>query len=98
MHVMICWEVKSTGPKSLETAKLMKAALDGYSWVRPIKNVYIVKVATAEERGALKDSLIAAIKESGEKVHLVITPPMAGGGYTGWLPRDLWERIDQRTK
>lgn len=98
MHVTVSWDISATGPRWTEINDLMKGALKGYSWVRPLKSLYIVKVASAEDRTILKDGLVRVIKSVDEKVHVLITPPMEGGTYTGWLPKGLWEKINQRTK
>lgn len=98
MHVTLSWEITATGERWTQINNALKGALKGYSWVRPLKTLYVVKVDSAEDRQELKDSLLAVIRSTQEKVHLVITPPMDGGSYTGWLPRDLWDKINQRTK
>lgn len=98
MHVTVSWDISATGNRWNEINNLMKGALKGYSWVRPLKTLYVVKVDSAEERIELKDALVEVIKSVSETVHLIITPPMEGGNYTGWLPKSLWEKINQRAK
>ena len=98
MHVTLSWEITATGQRWTEINNALKGALKGYSWVRPLKTLYVVKLASAEERQELKDAILGVIKSVDESVHLVITPPMEGGSYAGWLPRDLWDKINQRTK
>lgn len=98
MHVTVSWDISATGPRWLEINELMKGALKGYSWVRPLKSLYIVKVDSLEDRTALKDGLVNVVKSVDEKIHFLITPAMEGGTYSGWLPKSLWEKINQRTK
>ena len=98
MHVTLSWEITATGDRWMQVNNALKAALKGYSWVRPLKTLYVVEVKSAQDRQELKDALLAVIKATPEKVNLVITPPMEGGSYTGWLPKDLWDKINQRTK
>lgn len=99
MHVTVSWDISATGTKWTEINNEMKGTLQGYSWVRPLKSLYVVKVDSPEERGELKDALISIIKKNKDrKIHLLITPLMQGGSYTGWLPKSLWEKLDQRTK
>jgi hypothetical protein len=98
MHVTVSWDISATGNRWTEINNLMKGALEGYSWVRPLKTVYILKVDSVEERTELKNALVNVIKSVDEKVHVLITPPMEGGSYSGWLPKSLWEKINQRAK
>ncbi len=98
MHVTLAWDITATGDRWSQINTALKGVLKGYSWVRPLRTVYIVKVSSSEERQQLKDALIAVVESVSEKVHFIITPPMEGGKYTGWLPRDLWDKINQRTK
>ena len=97
MHVTVSWDITASGSRFVEINNLMKEALKGYSWVRPLKSVYIVKVESADRRAELKNGLVNVIKTVNETVHLLITPPMEGGTYSGWLPKDLWEKINLRT-
>ncbi|WP_157648208.1 hypothetical protein [Burkholderia ubonensis] len=98
MHVTVSWDISAAGDKWNEINEKMKGALKGYSWVRPLKSVYVVNVDSAEDRLELKNNLIEVVKSSDERVNFIITPPMDGGSYSGWLPKSLWEKINQRTK
>lgn len=98
MHITVSWDIYATGQKLDELNNEMKEALQGYSWVRPLKSTYIVKINSNEERTELKNALVKIIAKSDKKIHLLISPPMDGGVYTGWLPKGLWEKINQRTK
>ena len=98
MHVTLCWEIAATDERWTEINNALKGALKGYSWVRPLKTLYVVKVSSSEERKQLKDALVTVVKSVDEKVYFVLTPLMEGSGYSGWLPRDLWDKINQRTK
>ena len=76
----------------------MKEKLKGYSWVRPLSTFYVVKVSSSDHRDQLIDQLVSVAKANTEKIHFVASPAMTGGGYNGWLPKDLWDKINQRTK
>ncbi|CAI9009773.1 MULTISPECIES: hypothetical protein [Burkholderia] len=98
MHVTISWDISASDNRWSEINDMMKAKLKGYSWVKPLKSVYVVKVDSLEDRIELKDALNDVIKSVDEKIHLLITPAMEGGTYAGWLPKGLWEKINLRTK
>lgn len=98
MHVMLTWEIQAQGERWTAINTQLKDVLKGYSWVRPLRATYIVKVNSPENRLELKTSIIDVIKSTNEKINFVMTPAMEGGSYTGWLPKDLWDKVNQRTK
>lgn len=97
MHIMLAWYVV-TEDKSEQKAvnDRMKEALSGYSWVRVMPSVYVVKIDEADERDVLHERLKETVKGISETVHYLISPLMEGGRYTGWLPKRLWPKINER--
>ena len=96
MHVVVAWEIKaSAADRAPELNSALKQALSGYSWVRVLGNVYVVKVRSESDRHDLGESLKSVARELGG-VNILYTPAMEGGRYNGWLPRDLWAKIRQR--
>lgn len=98
MHVAICWDISATGARWNAINEKLKAEIKSYSWVRPLGTLYVVKVTSTEDRDSLVDRLTAIVKNLPEKVHFVVTPTMSGGRYNGWLPKDLWDKINERTE
>ena len=94
--MMVAWEVKASAA-SQESAinDAFKAALSGYSWVRALGSVYVVKVRSESDRHDLGESLKSVARDF-KGVNIIYTPAMEGGRYNGWLPRDLWAKIRQR--
>jgi hypothetical protein len=96
VHVMVAWEIKAAeAARRAEISSALKEALKGYSWVRAVGNVYIVKVRSEDDRRNLGNGLKDVAREFGE-VNIIYSPAMEGGRYNGWLPRDLWQKIRQR--
>lgn len=97
MHVTLSWDISAEGARWNEINEKLKAEIKNYSWVRPLKTVYVVKVASLEDRNSLTERLISVIKSNNYDVNVMVTPVMTGGRYNGYLPRDLWEKINERT-
>ena len=96
VHVMVAWEVTAAdAAKRAEINSALKAALKGYSWVRALGSVYVVRVGSDEERDSLGESLKNVARQSGG-VHIIYSPAMEGGRYNGWVPKALWPKIRQR--
>jgi hypothetical protein len=96
MHIMLAWNVTiddETDRKA--TNDRMRGALDGYSWVRVMPSVYVVKIDEADERDRLQERLREIAKEE-DAVKYIISPLMTGGQYNGWLPKRLWPKINER--
>jgi hypothetical protein len=98
MHTMLVWEVTAGEARRKQIDEALRAKLRGYSWVRPLGSVYVVKVQSAEERDELRKALVEVIKANAEKIHLIVSPLMEGGRYGGFLPKALWEKLNLRTK
>jgi hypothetical protein len=98
MHVMLSWDISAQGDRWKLIDKLMVEALKPHSWVRPLKTVYVLRLADEAERKALRERLIEAAKSVPEKVLFLMTPAMAGGSYNGFLPSDAWPKIQERSK
>jgi hypothetical protein len=93
---MVAWEVKAADARRQEEiSSALKEALRGYSWVRALGSVYIVKVRSDDDRDNLGESLKNVAREL-DGVNIIYSPAMEGGRYNGWLPRSLWQKIRQR--
>jgi hypothetical protein len=96
-HVLVAWEIKgATDERNKQLRTALKEQLKGYSWVRVLQDVHIVKIDSVEDRLLLKERLAGVARVEGN-VNLILTPLMVGGTYSGWLPRQLWPKIRQRT-
>lgn len=93
---MVAWEIKvADAARRTEISSALREALKGYSWVRALGSVYIVKVTSDEDRNNLGESLKDVSRKLGG-VNIIYSPAMQGGRYNGWLPTDLWPKIRQR--
>ena len=93
---MVAWEVKANASgQGSDINAALKGALSGYSWVRALGSVYVVKIRSESDRHDLAERLKSVARDLGG-VNIICTPAMEGGRYNGWLPRDLWAKIRQR--
>ncbi|MGB3499185.1 MAG: hypothetical protein WBA49_13350 [Rhodanobacter lindaniclasticus] len=97
MHIVVSWDISASGSRLTEVNEQMRQALKGYSWARPLKSFYVVRVASEEQRKDIRDKLLAVAKSVAETVHFVVSPVMAGGRYDGYLPRDMWAKLNERS-
>jgi hypothetical protein len=95
VHVMVAWDIKAAEPLRSEIRTALLQALHGYSWVRALGSVYIVKVGSPEARDRVGEALKDVARNFGG-VNIIYSPAMEGGQYNGWLPKALWPRIRQR--
>ena len=99
MHFGVSWDIEAEGQRWTEINNAMKKGLSGYSWVRPLATFYIVKVNSQYDWNFIHKNLTGvAEKIYPRKVNFVMGPLMSGGGYNGWLPKELWPKIRERTK
>jgi hypothetical protein len=95
MHLLVTWQVRTISKQAtLETA--LEGAIKPYSWVKPMSNAYVVHVTTTAEYDSVTSALIDVARSNQDDIWIVITPPMNGGRYTGWLPRNYWDEVNSR--
>lgn len=100
MHFVVSWNIKTDPPNSArlnEINEAMKKGLGNYSWVRPLKTFYIVKVKSQSDWNKIHNDLVEIAKKFGKEVNFIMSPLISGGQYNGWLPGDLWPKIRERT-
>ncbi len=96
MHFIVSWEIKGQGLAKSAIASRLRECLSGYSWVRPLRNFYIVRARSELDRLILIDRFKEVATTHKKKVSFVASPLMKGGKYRGWLPGKYWGMIDKR--
>lgn len=89
MHVAVCWHTPNGVHQQLQNA------INSWSWVRPFGNFYIVGINAESDREEIVDALTQVARIHPD-IRFLVSPAMRGQ-YQGWLPRDLWNAINQRT-
>jgi hypothetical protein len=96
LHLQISWDIKASEPRWSQLNKTLSECLEGYSWVKPLKTTYIVQIPSLEARKEIRERLIAVCRTHTNEINVLISPAMQGGQYSGWLPKDLWPKIQKR--
>jgi len=97
MHVVVSWDISTGKPRWDEINERLKEGLSGYSWVRPLTTFYVVRIGSEADRAILRDRLVAVARSVAETVYIVVSPAMAGGRYDGYLPKDTWPELNERS-
>ncbi len=98
MHIAVTWDISASGEIWSSINERMRDVLKPYSWARPLSTFYVVKVNGEYDRTAIREGLTAIASSSSSTVHFVVTPLMSSGSYDGYLPKDMWDNINERTK
>ena len=103
MHVMVAWDVGGGKEVPGKVNGALKEALEGYSWVRPMRGVVIVRVRDSADRDEVVDRLIKAVDQVEQveqvDVKLIVSPGMPRGwDYEGYLTEKAWKAIEDRTQ
>jgi len=97
VHLVVSWDISAAGERHAELNKNMRNALEGFSWARPLTTFYVVKVDSESDRTAIHNRLLEVAKSDSATVNFIISPVMAGGRYDGYLPSDMWEKLNKRS-
>ena len=98
MHIVISWDIKAEGDRWNKLDDALRKAIGPYSWVRPLTTFYIVKIPDPSYREIILNNMLGVAKPAPETIHIVISPVMSSGTYTGYLPQDMWQKINERTQ
>jgi hypothetical protein len=97
MHFVVSWDISAQGEEWTRINNDLVAVLKPYSWVRPLTTLYVVNVSSQETWNTILAALQSTAQRHG-KVNFLMTPLMQGGGYNGFLPTNLWNEINMRSK
>jgi hypothetical protein len=98
MHIIISWDISTKDKRWEEINEELKEALSSYSWVRPLSTFYVVRIVSEADRKTIRDRLVKVARSVSETVHIILSPMMSGGQYDGFLPKDMWEKLSERSK
>jgi hypothetical protein len=96
MHVVISWDIVGSNNWEMINEEL-KACIASHSWVKPLNTVYVVKVASLQDRDMIMERFTYVARRYPNDVQILCTPIMSGGAYHGWLPENMWTEINLRT-
>ena len=97
MHIAVTWDISASGNRWKEINDQMREVLRPFSWVRPLTTFFVVRVSGRGDQDSIRNGLLAVAKSVSEQVHFVVSPIMSPGRYDGYLPKDMWAELNQRT-
>ena len=76
----------------------MEAALVGLDFLRVFPGAGVVGLVAETQRAEIQQRLTGASHQLGNRVHVLISPPMQGGTgfYLGHLASNLWEQLNKK--
>lgn len=98
MHITISWDIKAEEPEWSQLNKELRKCFKGYSWVKPLKTFYIIKINDIDNRKSIKAKIINLCQKNKKKINIIISPAIDSNTYSGWLPKPMWDKIKKRTE
>lgn len=99
MHIVVSWDITNAsepGAWSMWDERL-KEVIQPYSWVRPLKTVYVISVPNEDSRRRIITGLQNVSHQALGHIHILVSPAMVGGQYDGLLPQNLWSELNTRS-
>jgi len=93
MHAVLTWDNNAPDDKRQQVEALILAALQPYSWVRPLKSAVVVVLPNEPARIALGNDLIMKSRSVNDQFIFFISPLVLGAQYYGYLPADSWPKL-----
>jgi len=92
---MVTWRFRAGQNAQIESE--LTEVIKTKSWVQPLEQAYVVKVVSTADYNAIVQRLVDIAKKYPSAFYLLISPPMTGGTYYGWLGANIWPMIQERT-
>lgn len=100
MYVVIAWQDSgSTAEEVTAGNNAFLAVVKERSWVHPLShvNLYVIRIKEATDQASIRDQCIGVCKTF-PKMSFIITPALPPGLIQGWLDKDMWPKVNERTK
>jgi len=97
MHLLVSWEFRAQNPQNVPINAELVAIVQAYPFVHVLPNSYVVTVTSADQYQEVLNRLVAVAQRNPNSFYMIISPPMTGGRYGGFLPSTLWPEINNRT-
>lgn len=98
MHILLSWDISAQNPRWQEVNNRLFTAIAWRKPLKPLNTVYLVHVQSATDRKAIIDALNQVATSVSERVLILVTPLMQGGGYDGRQPPAMWNEINRLTE
>jgi hypothetical protein len=100
VYVVVYWHLRTElNSDAREVSDQLRDCLEGTSWVHPTGGgFYLVRVTSTRARESLAKKLRKVCETHPGAAHLMISPAIEDGAWSGWLPRSMWPKVRQRTQ
>ena len=98
MHFVVSWDIGASGVEWANLDNKMREKLEPYFYACPLKTLCVVKTESQQEWDSIYSELITICKANPNEVHFIMTPLMDGGRYSGFIPENLWEKMNESVK
>jgi hypothetical protein len=94
MKVAVCMEINAAGERATLIESAMRDALKPYTWVRPLRTVYVLRLENEDQIPLLQAGLLQCARAflAGE-VNYLIVPVL--GRIDGFLPANMWPPLNE---
>jgi len=96
---MVSWGSPTVStPLTAAAHEALEQALAPSDALKVFPGTLVVVIANDAERVEIQNKLVDVAKTLGERVNILISPPMNGGPvYRGYIPSTLWPELSKRT-
>jgi hypothetical protein len=74
MHLIVSWDIRSSGDRGVEIDRAMRQGLDGYSWIQPLTMFYILEITSQFDWNIIRERLLSIAQDFSGEVNFLISP------------------------
>lgn len=95
MHCVVVWQIIGAPGAAVPVVDAdLQSALVGFAFVPCMSGVYVVHGLTPGGYAELVQRLTATASQRPAVVRVLVSPPIHGGVYQGWLSQDRWNMLN----
>jgi hypothetical protein len=74
MHLIVSWDIGSSGERCAEIDDAMKQGLNGYSWIQPLSKFYILEIFSQLDWITIQERLLSIAQYYSDEMNFIMSP------------------------
>lgn len=94
MNFVLTYDLKLTGQERTSIETRIDNVLKPYKYAKNLSTFYVIHIDSYTQWDQILVSMTNIAKDLVGKFHFIMSPPVNGGRYNGYLPYKSWETIN----
>ncbi len=97
MNFVMTYDLKLEGQERKDCEERIEMVLESYKYTKQLTTFFVVHIESYNQWDQILAGLSAIAKEVSGKFYFIMSPPVSGGRYNGYMPKASWNDINSIT-